>query len=250
MGEATPGGGSLGEFRRALLRYRGLVGVAVDLETSLVVEEAEVDVMAEIAGEAERAVRSGESLEELATRLLDSGVLDRLVSRVASKLGIEEPESAAEALERLSSGDLESPHARAAFIAMQALARAYADKLLEVEGPREMLGTKCPVCGVESDIIRAEADGGYSMVCPFCFYTWRIPGRGLRCPRCGSSDPFALGVYTGRADKRVALLYCQDCGFTGRLILDRSIRAPRSVHPLIAMGADRFRAYVEDPGES
>jgi Zn ribbon nucleic-acid-binding protein len=240
----APEGSYVGELRRAILRYKTLIGGSVDLETTLKVEEAERLVAARVRRAVEEAVIRGQNLEDVASSLLESGVLDELAKEVGGLLGLQPPRSVEEALEHMASGDLSSDESRVAFVVMQGVARTYADLLLEREGVPERLGTRCPVCGAESDILVAEPGGGYSMLCPFCFYKWRLPGGGLRCPRCGSADKFSLGIYTDRNDKRVALLHCQECGFTGRLILDRTIRAPRSVLPLIALGADRFRAYT------
>ncbi|MEB3851207.1 MAG: formate dehydrogenase accessory protein FdhE [Desulfurococcales archaeon] len=236
----------LARFRTALLRYRGLAGVAIDLETAVRVEEVELGIIESLKPAVREAVEAGESLNSLAARLLEEGTLSRLAGVVAEKLGLEGPRDLGDALQRMASGDIEAPGAKVAFVVMQAVARAYAEVLLEAEGPREVMGTRCPVCGAESDVMAAEPDGGYSMVCPFCFYKWRLPGVGLSCPSCGSRDRFALGIYTGRSDKRVALLHCQNCGFTARVILDRNVAsgAPRSLLPLIALRADRYRAFV------
>ncbi|MEB3816484.1 MAG: hypothetical protein LRS46_00875 [Desulfurococcales archaeon] len=243
----SPEEGSLEGFRLALKMYGRIAGIPLDEESALKVEELELKIMSTLRGEASKAVDSGLGLSEWSSSLLESGVLGDLYKLAAETLGVEGA-GLEEARSLLESGRYDEPGAQALFIVLQAVARAYAEALLAREGLREKLTHVCPVCGVETDIMVARGAGRYSMLCPFCYYEWMLPGRGLVCPRCGSRDRFALGVYTGRSDRRLALLHCQNCGFTARLINDPEIyrRAPRSLLPLIALGADRYRSVVEE----
>ncbi|MEB2836740.1 MAG: formate dehydrogenase accessory protein FdhE [Desulfurococcales archaeon] len=240
-----PGGSGARSFRLALLRYRSLTGPSVDVDTAVEVERLEEEIASRVRDAAESAAAQGEGINALASRLWETGVIQELYAYTLKRLGLEGGDPL-EAYERLLEGDYDSPGAQAMFIVMQAIARAYADVLLERDGVKTILTHVCPVCGVESDVMVAEPDGGYSMVCPFCYYKWRLPGRGLVCPRCGSRDKFSLGLYMDKSDRRVALLHCQECGYTARVIMDASITegVPRSVLPLLALGADRFRGLL------
>ncbi len=241
----VPEDGGARSFRLALLRYRSLTGPSVDVDTAVEVERLEEEIASRVRDEAGSAAARGEGINALASRLWESGVIQDLYAHALERLGLDGGDPL-EAYERLLEGDYDSSGAQAMFIVMQAIARAYADALLERDGVKTVLTHVCPVCGVESDIMVAEPDGGYSMICPFCYYKWRLPGRGLVCPRCGSRDKFSLGLYMDKSDRRVALLHCQECGYTARVIMDPSIAegAPRSVLPLLALGADRFRGLL------
>jgi Zn ribbon nucleic-acid-binding protein len=250
LGEAPEGSGERGEleeFRRALIRFRRLSGMNVDIDTAVSVEELELKLASRVATEAREAVKAGADLNSFASELWEKGVVNELYREASRFLGIEAGDPSG-ALAKLLESDYEDPRAQAMFLTLQSIARAYSSALLRVDGVKTKLTHVCPVCGVESDIMAYEGKGQYVMVCPFCYYKWRLPGEGLVCPRCGSRDKFALGLYMDRRDSRVALLHCQNCGYTVKLIRDPEVTraSPRSVLPLIAMGASRLRHLIEE----
>lgn len=248
MGEAPEGGGGgeLERFRAALVRFRRLSGMDVNIDTAVRVEELELKLASRVATRVREAVKAGVDLNSLTTGMWEEGVVGELYREASSFVGVEAGDPS-EALAKLLEGDYEDPSAQAMFLTLQAIARAYSSALLEVDGVKTILTHVCPVCGVESDIMAYEGGGRYVMVCPFCYYKWRLPGEGLVCPRCGSRDRFALGLYMDRRDSRIALLHCQNCGYTVKLIRDPEVTrsSPGSVLPLIAMGAVRFKRLIE-----
>jgi formate dehydrogenase maturation protein FdhE len=138
------------------------------------------------------------------------------------------------------------PGFRSGFLALQAVARAYSSRLLE-EGVVEEPSAKCPVCGVRSETM-VRRGGDYFMVCHFCSYEWRVSRGRIMCPYCGALNPISIGIYSDKK-RRLGLAHCQECGGTWRCILDETIRAPRQLLPLIALGAEVYRRLLEErPG--
>ncbi len=234
---------SLEDFSRALDRYLHLLrGGKIDRRAAMLVERLELELMSELDSLDWRRVpgTAREALDELAR----IGWLYEAVERIARAIGDEaaDPASAVAAFLR---GDMEKPGSRAALIVVQAVSRFVAEKRLSAEGPVEAVTPRCPVCGAESRTMVVERDG-YYMICPFCTYKWRVSRTGrMVCPFCGSADPIAIGVFTDRK-RRLGLFVCQECGATWRGILDRSIRAPRILLPVISLGAEAFRGFVEE----
>jgi len=230
----------LEEFQKALEKYMHLLkGGKVDVGKAIMVERVELEIMKMLENV---DVDANSSLETVLRKLSDNGVLEEVLDYAGEKLGdpVEDPNAA---LESFLKGDIEQPGAKAALVAVQAIARWLADKRLE-SGVEERISPYCPVCGAESRTMVVEKDG-YYMVCTFCSYKWRISRTGtMICPYCGSSDPIAIGVFTDRR-RRLGLFVCQNCGSTWRAILDRNIRAPRILLPVIALGAEAFRGYLE-----
>jgi len=225
----------LQDFRIALDKYLHLLrGGTVDKEKALLVERIQLELMAEaesllegeIPGEAQAAL---DKLERM-------GWLDQAIRRVGSRIN-DEPGDPKKALEAFLRGDLDEPGARAALIVVQAVARLVA----EHREPVNLLSAMCPVCGAESRTM-VSRDALY-MVCHFCGYQWIVSRGEVVCPYCGSNDPISIGVFTDKR-RRIGLFTCQECGSTWRGILDRSIRAPPILLPLIAYGAEIFRRFA------
>ncbi|MEB3859658.1 MAG: formate dehydrogenase accessory protein FdhE [Desulfurococcales archaeon] len=231
----------LEEFRRALDKYGHLVRIReFDPETALVIEEAQLRIIEDIGRGLED--KGTGSLEELLDSLVESGTLYRYVDMIADAIGekVEDPEGALRAVIR---GEEGVPGFRSVFLALQAVARAYALLLLK-EGPVEEPSSKCPACGIRSETMVKRGDD-YHMVCHFCSYEW-VASRGrMMCPYCGTTDPIAIGLYSDKK-RRLGLAHCQECGSTWRCVLDETIKAPRQLLPLIALGAEVYRRFLED----
>ncbi|GAB6147661.1 hypothetical protein [Stetteria hydrogenophila] len=247
VGEEDGGGveGRLEEFREALDRYGHLAGVKFDRDYALRVEEAELLVEEELLPRAREAVKRGLDLKGFIERVEADGLLGRLAGAAASRLGVGGAAAWGEvdygaALARLAAGEVGDVE-RVAFVATQGALRAYARAYEEEHGVERRGSAVCPVCGGVSDLMVRKGDG-YRMVCPYCFYEWLV-GEEAFCPYCGNRDRRFIGVFTD-AQGRVGLAYCQACGSAWRVILDPSIKAPRSLLPLIALRAERFRAYL------
>lgn len=231
----------LAEFEKALDKYLHLLrGGRIDRDLAVKIEKAQLEIINQLSlvlpnppDEAQSALRA----------LHEKRLLAEIVRRTAALTG-DEPVDIDEALAAFQSGDLEKPGARTMLIVVQAIARYIAEKRLEKEGPPEALTPYCPVCGAESKTMIVGNDGFY-MVCPFCAYQWRISRDRVVCPYCGSANPISIGVFTDRR-RRIGLFVCQECGSTWRGILDRSIRAPRILLPLISLGAESFRRFAKD----
>lgn len=245
-GAAKEGGGGvrkrLREFRVALSKYEHLSGVRVDKGHALKFEEAELTVEEELLGEARNAVARGVDFEGYMQALEASGRLVKLASTVSSILGYSvESLNYEEALSKLAAGGDVGEEERVAFAVVQGAARAYARAYEEAVGRVEKLTAECPVCGGVTDLV-VRRDDGYYAVCPFCYYEWRI-GSDLACPYCGSRDRIGIGIFMDRS-RRVGLAHCQTCGTSWKVILDPSIRAPRSILPLIALAAEKYRSLI------
>jgi len=230
----------LEDFKRALVKYGHFFKhMKLDRGLVLAVEEVQLDVMKEAYNE----IDVGESLDRNIKRLTERGLIRSWASRIAGVIGEEHRDL--DVLDALAGG-LEKPGARSTLLAVQAVARAYANKLLE-NGVGYEPSARCPVCGLESKTM-VKRGRFYNMVCHFCGYEWRVSDR-IVCPFCGSRDPVSIGVFSDRA-RRVALARCQDCGSTWRVIMDESINAPRILLPLIALRAEAFRTVLESAGDA
>ncbi len=235
----------LRELRTSLARYEHLAGLRLQRAQILKAEEAQLRVMERFRAAARNAVAAGATLDQLASELAASGALEDAVREVAETLGVARYKPLYEALDSIASssaGDEERP----AFLALQALARVYAEEYEAVRGPGSSDNASCPLCGSISDV--AAHDGrSYYMVCTLCFYKWSL-GREVSCPYCRSRDPLAIGLFMDQ-QRRVALAHCQECGSSWKIILDPGLarRAPRLVLPLIALAAEKYRGLT--PGE-
>ncbi len=229
----------LREFEKALDKYLHLLrGGRIDREKTMLVERIELEIIQELEEELSPD-GTPQPLDRLLDRLEECGWLHAKILEVAERIG-EDQVNPTKALESFLVGDVEAPGAKAAFIVVQAVARYLASKT----PARDMVSSRCPVCGAESKTMTVEGDG-YYMVCPFCGYAWRVSKDRVVCPFCGSDNPVSIGVYMDRK-RRIGLFVCQECGSTWRGILDRSIRAPRILLPLISLGAEAFRAFLRE----
>lgn len=231
----------IAEFERALDKYlHFLRGGRIDRDLALRIERIQLEIIEYLSSILpDPPMEAWEALGILRER----GLLADVVERVSKATG-DEPRDIDEALAAFQSGDLDKPGAKTLLIAVQAVARYVADKRLEKEGPLDIQTPHCPVCGAESKTMIVGNDGFY-MICPFCAYKWRISRSKVVCPYCGSDNPISIGVFTDRR-RRIGLFVCQECGATWRGILDRSIRAPRILLPLISLGAESFRRFAKD----
>lgn len=235
----------LAEFEKALDKYLHLLrGGRVDRDLALRVERVQLEAMEALS---QLLPEPPEDAMEALRLLLENGGLAEVVERVSRVTG-ESVGDLDKALAAFQAGDLEKPGAKTLLLAVQAVARYVAEKRLEKRGPEDALTPYCPVCGAESKTMVVGRDG-YYMVCPFCAYTWRISRDRVVCPYCGSDNPVSIGVFTDRR-RRIGLFVCQECGSTWRGIIDRSIRAPRILLPLISLGAESFRRFAKESIES
>ncbi|MCE4599478.1 MAG: formate dehydrogenase accessory protein FdhE [Desulfurococcales archaeon] len=231
----------LEEFELGLRKYRHFIKrLDLDVESIKRVEEVQLKI-GELLKDS-RILDGREGLREVIGKLLDSGILARLVEEASMELNLTSPGDLEEALKRVLAGDLDYPGAHATLIVLQGIARFYADSVLEREGLGHEPSAKCPLCGAMSETMVKKGDA-YTMVCHFCAYQWVVSRRSLMCPYCGSTHPISIGIYSDKK-KRIALARCQDCGATWRLILDESIRPPRVLLPLIALGAEAYRPFL------
>jgi len=225
----------LQEFRTALDRYLHLLkGGTVDKKKAILVERIELELIGEVLPILEE--RKPRDAQEALDILSREGWLAEAIQRVGSRVEdpVEDPE---EALRAFLMGDVDRPGAKAALITVQAVARAVA----RLREPVSLLSARCPVCGAESKTMVVR-DALY-MVCHFCGYQWIVSRGEVVCPYCGSNDPISIGVFTDKK-RRIGLFTCQECGSTWRAVMDRSIKAPATLLPLIAMGAELFRRFA------
>lgn len=235
----------LAEFEKALDKYLHLLkGGRIDRDLALRVEKAQLEAMEALS---HLLPNPPDEAVEALRLLLDNGGLAEIVERVSNITG-EKVEDLESALRAFQAGDLEKPGAKTVLLAVQAIARYIAERRLDEKGAEDALTPYCPVCGAESKTMVVGKDG-YYMVCPFCAYTWRISRDRVVCPYCGSDNPISIGVFTDRR-RRIGLFVCQECGSTWRGIIDRSIRAPRILLPLISLGAESFRRFAKESLES
>lgn len=229
------------ELVTSLSVYRQLHGLR-DLEVDYVrrVEEAQAEAMERISGLA----GSAGSLVELVDVLVERGVLGEITGLIAGRVGLERPPRVGrEEVARVLSGDIDFPGGRAILLALQAVARSYAEEKIKggVEG---RLTNLCPLCGAASETMYRRK-GGYYMVCHFCSYTWRVSEAIPRCPRCGGEPPIDVGIVSDK-QRRLGLAKCTRCGYTWRIILDEHVKAPLIALPLIALGAERLRETLKN----
>ena len=230
---------SLDEFTRAYRKYNHFFS-HLKADASLVrrVEEAQQAVMARVKS----LLDTSRSLEENLEKPEIKRELEEALREIAGILG-EEPPSLEEALRAVGDGRVEGP-GRVGLLALQAVARAYADLLLEREGPGYEPSQYCPVCGAPSQTMVKEGRSFY-MICHFCTYKWLVSQRGLLCPYCGNTNPVSIGLFSDRK-RRVALALCQECGTLWNIVVDESIKAPRILLPLIASSAQAYRVFIPD----
>ncbi len=230
---------SLDEFTRAYRKYSHFFShLKADAGLIRRVEEAQQAVMERVRSLLDTSL----SLEENLDKPEVKRELEQAVEEIARALG-DEPPNPEEALEAVSSGRVDGP-GRIGLLALQAVARAYADKLLEEQGPGYEPSQYCPVCGTPSQTMVKEERSFY-MVCHFCTYKWLVSQRGLLCPYCGNTNPVSIGLFSDRK-RRVALALCQECGTLWNIIVDESIKAPRVLLPLIALNAQAYRVFIPD----
>ena len=233
------------EFEEALHKYKHLYIIELPIEQTVEVERIQLEIIESLREEALKSIRESVPLEEFASRLVEEGEAEKHYYAVLEGItGANEP-SFEEAVEQVDSGAYDKPGAAALLLMLQAVARAYAESYEELYGKGAKGGSDCPICKARSDIMYREQDGSYYMLCPFCFYVWKVSDEKLVCPHCGSRDEVGLGIYSDKA-MRVGLLHCQDCGGTTKVILDKAIRAPRPVLPLIALSAEKFRPFLSE----
>ncbi len=235
----------LEKFRMAIYRYKHLMkGGTIDLEQTLKIEEIQQEIMAKL----ERYYTSyfNQDLEHVLNRFYEEGILEELIKEAAAKLG-EDIIDAKTAYTAFLTGDMEITGAKSAFVVVQAIARVKAKLFEKTRGNIESTSGRCPLCGAESSTMLQESSG-YYMLCPFCGYKWKISATKLTCPYCGNSDPLSIGLFTGKKERRLGLVWCQKCGKTWRIILDEKIinNVPRILLPVISFGAEIYRGSILD----
>ena len=214
-------------FEEALKKYGFLMLDEPDLEEAKKVEEAQLLILRRVRG----AIDLSKGLEEVIDSMEADGSLSEAAEEIADALGWQAP----------AGGDSRDREVVPVVLAIQAVARAYAEEYERKNGVVEWEGDRCPLCGTESDAMVVEGDR-YYMICPLCGYKWLQSEGSLRCPRCG--EEVKLGVYSDKSGL-LGLAKCQGCGHTWHIVLG-DIDAPRIVIPLIAMGAERFRRALPD----
>ena len=229
----------LEEFVSALTRYRSLMLDEPDLERASSIEAEQLRVMEEVRDR----VDDSAPLDEVLERLRAEGAMGKIVEEVAEGLGVRMEVSGDEAYRSVEEDGLEGAGAMPVLVALQAVARAYAERYQARKGRLRREGATCPLCGTESGTMVKEGDR-YYMVCPLCGYEWLVSEGAPACPRCGERE--RLGVYTDRVGI-LGLGACQGCGNVWHLILGE-VDAPQILLPLIAMGAERFRRALPDAG--
>ncbi|MCE4602493.1 MAG: formate dehydrogenase accessory protein FdhE [Desulfurococcales archaeon] len=226
----------LDEFKKAIAKYGHFFKHArVDKAQAISVEE----IQQTIASRARVELDTGRSLEENVEYLNSKGLLAQWAAEIGGRIG-DKVDNPGKALEAALEGRLEEQGARAMLLAIQAVARSYADKLLE-RGVGYEPSARCPVCGLESRTM-VRRGRWFNMICHFCGYEWRVSNR-MVCPYCGESNPVAVGVYGDKA-RRVMLAKCHTCNSTWRVVMDETIRAPRILLPLIALKAEQFQVFA------
>jgi len=233
------------EFKDALRKYMHLLkGGKIDLEKTIKIEELELKLMNDLVSKQSELCERKKNLQGLIEALLDTGWMEEALKETSHKLNVEINSDPREALEAFLTGNVERPEGKVALLVVQAIARCLAESKLENDEIVEKVTPICPVCGAESKTMVLERDG-YYMVCPFCSYKWLVSRETIRCPYCGNDNPISLGVFSDRA-RRLGLAVCQECGATWRLVIDKSIKAPRILLPVISLGAEAYRKFVHD----
>ena len=229
--------GRVEELLSSLSKYAHLVGT-INVEWVRRVEEVQEEIIVDVGGRA----LAYESLKAFIDALEAEGYIARAVERASRALG-EEVEDYNEALRAALTGNLEVRGARVVLIVLQAIARAYAEKILE-RGIRVEPSALCPLCGALSETMYKEG-GAYYMVCHFCSYTWLVSEGKPICPYCGNQDELSIAVISDK-QMRIVLMKCWNCDSTWRTIMDETIKTPLILKPLIAMAAERLRPALEE----
>ncbi len=233
------------EFKDALRKYTHLLkGGKIDLEKTIKIEELELKLIDDLISNKSVICESKRDLQSLIEALLDSGWIEEAMRRASHELNVEIDSSPREALEAFLTGNVEKPAGKVALLVVQSIARCLAESKLESGEIVEEVTPLCPVCGAESRTMVLEREG-YYMVCPFCSYKWLVSRDKIRCPYCGNDNPISLGVFSDRA-RRLGLVVCQECGATWRLVIDKSIKAPRILLPVISLGAEAYRKFIHN----
>lgn len=233
----------LNEFKRSLDKYLHLLkGGRIDVDKAALVERVELELVEELRNTG----KCNGGLQDILGSLESTGWLEKAFHKAAESLNAEVPGgiNVRDALQSFLTGNMEDAGANIIAVVVQAVARCVAEKRLEEEGVRDAQTPFCPVCGAESKTIVVR-DTGYHMVCPFCGYEWRVSRDKVICPYCGNSNPISIGVFTDKA-RRIGLMVCQECGATWRTIMDRNIKAPRILLPIISLGAEAFRKFLHE----
>ncbi|MEN2999603.1 MAG: formate dehydrogenase accessory protein FdhE [Acidilobaceae archaeon] len=223
------------ELASALMKYAHLIGAPINVDWIKKVENVQQEIMKKVRDRA----RESDTLSSFLAKLESSGELHELVRAVAQEIG-EEVGDAKRAIAAALSGNSEEEGFRSALLALQAIARAFA------EG-REAIAEQsafCPVCGARSETMYKRGNK-YYMVCHFCTYTWLQSVGKPTCPYCGNSSEISIGMFSDN-QRRVALMKCWECGSTWNVILDEGIRAPPVAIPLIGMAAEKFKRTAEE----
>ncbi|MCS7107066.1 MAG: formate dehydrogenase accessory protein FdhE [Acidilobaceae archaeon] len=223
------------ELASALVKYAHLIGTPINVDWIKKVERAQQEIIKQVR---ERA-RESDTLSSFLSKLDSSGELPELVKKVAQEIEEEVPD-VRRAIAAALSGNSEEEGFRSALLALQAVARAFAEGKEAVAEQSAF----CPLCGARSETIYRRGNK-YYMVCHFCTYTWIQSTERPSCPYCGNYSEFSIGMFSDK-QKRVALMKCWECGSSWRVILDESIRAPAVAIPLIGMAAEKFRRAAED----
>ena len=231
-------------FERALTRYSRILGLKVDVKVAVKVEALQRKIIDDVKRLLEGQGVDGVSLSDLLARLSNAGLLRDYIVYIGRELNDEvSPDKAEESLARALEGDVESRGARSALLAFQAVARAFAEAYEGSKGTVDDDSPYCPLCGSESRTM-VRRDDGFHMVCHMCGLEWRVSRDALKCPYCGNTNPFSVGLFTDK-DRRLGLAYCQECGSTWRVILDSDMAsAPRVLLPLLALAAERLRGAL------
>ncbi len=246
----SSGPDDLTAFERYLRRYSQLFGLKVDLEAAIKVEALQKKIMDDARRFLEGQGANDITLSDLLARLSYAGLLRDYIIYIGRELNDEvSPDKAEESLARAFEGDVNIKGARSALLAFQAVARALAQAYEGSRGVIDDGSPYCPVCGSESRTM-VRRDDGFYMVCHVCGFAWRVGRGALTCPYCGNSNPFSVGLFTDK-ERKLGLAYCQECGSTWRVVLDKDVAsAPRVLLPLLALAAERLRGALPALGEA
>jgi len=235
------------EFVFSLRRYNHLIGFKIDIDVAKKIEEIQLNIIKNIEIMFNEIDLS--DLTRFISKLSENGVLQRFIQEVSEVMGEGiEVADADKVLKEALDGNMNIRGARSSLIALQAVSRFFADKYLGTKGEIKRESAFCPICGSESKTMVKEGNR-YKMVCHFCGYKWTVSEGIIVCPYCGNKDSFSLGLFTDK-ERRVGLVYCQNCGTSWRIVLDETIKAPTITLPLIAIGAEKFRGSLPNAIDS
>ncbi len=238
MGEQDP---RLRSFELYLRTQVLPLGLKVNVELALKIEALQRRIADDARVIIDAIWSNGITLSDLLAELSRRGLLAKYIVAVANEMGEKVSESSAEqTLASALGGDMNRPGSRSALLAFQALARSYAEKYEEVNGFASSEGPYCPLCGSESNVMVQIGDE-FRMVCSLCGYEWVISRSTIRCPYCGNSNALKIGLLMDR-ERRYGLAFCQECGSSWKIIVDKALASgPSSLIPLAAMAADKLR---------